>query len=154
MIPDMAVELDPDLFSVSIGDGCKLPYPDQSFDLVHPNSVIEHVGRWPDMVAFAAECRRLAPRYYVQTPYFWFPFEPHFGMPFFHWLPEPLRVYLVAHFALGRFPRADSLSRAVEWVQSANLLGRRQFKYLFPDAIIQPERFAGMIKSLIAIKPA
>jgi hypothetical protein len=152
--PDMAVEADPALFTIDTGNGCRLAYPDQSFDLVHSNSVIEHVGRWPDMVAFAAECRRLAPQYYVQMPYFWFPVEPHFGMPFFHWLPEPMRVYLVTRFALGRYPKADTVSRANEWVQSCHLLGRSQFKHLFPDAVIASERVAGMTKSLIAMKPA
>ena len=152
--PNMAVDVDPEVFTFSIGNGCKLSYPDQSFDLVHANSVIEHVGEWLAMIAFAKECRRLAPCYYVQMPYFWFPLEPHFRLPFFHWLPEPIRVHLVTQFALGPFPKAESLSRAVEWVQNCHLLGRRQFEVLFPDAVIQPERVAGMIMALIAIRRA
>jgi len=152
--PNMAVALDPKIFTLATGNGCQLPYNDRSFDLVHSNSVIEHVGEWAAMMAFAAECRRLAPRYYVQMPYFWFPLEPHFRLPFFHWLPEPIRVNLVMQFALGPFPKAETLSRAVEWVQNCHLLGRQQFQFLFPDAVIQPERVAGLTKSLIAIRHA
>ena len=61
---------------------------------------------------------------------------------------------MVTQFGLGPFPKAESLSRAVEWVQNCHLLGRGQFQFLFPDAVIQPERVAGMIKSLIAIRRA
>ena len=146
------VDVDPGIFSFERGDGCDLPYADKSFDLVHSNSVVEHVGDWSRMIQFSQQVRRLAPRYYVQTPNFWFPYEPHFQTPFFHWLPESLRVSLLIRRSMGHYPKAENVSRAVEWTQSARLLDSKQFTSLFPDAIVQKEKLLGMTKSLIAIR--
>jgi hypothetical protein len=141
--------IDP-LFDVLQADACDLgEIADRSFDLVHSNSVIEHVGDWTRMEAFAREARRLAPRYYVQTPNFSFPIEPHFSEPFFHWRSEQWRAYRL----LRRQPayRGD-LGHAMRDVQSARLLDHRQFQYLFPDAHLIREVFFGLTKSLIAIR--
>jgi hypothetical protein len=135
------------------GDACDLrQFPDGAFDIVHSNSVIEHVGDWPRMVAFAREVRRLAPCYFVQTPNFWFPIEPHWMVPAFHWLPAPVRVQLFMHFDLGHARRTDNVGAAVLLVEHARLLDRRMFKFLFPDAQHITERLLGMAKSLVAVR--
>lgn len=140
-------------FRFVTGDACALPdLADDSFDIVHSNSVIEHVGSWDRMVRFASEVRRLAPCYFVQTPYFWFPVEPHFVTPFFHWLPRPLRVSLIRRFALGHWQRHADVGEAVLAADSAVLLDRRMFRYLFPDADVRFERVFGVPKSMIAIR--
>ncbi len=128
-------------------------HADMSFDFVHSNSVIEHVGRWPQMRAFANEVRRLAPAYYVQTPYFWFAFDPHFHrMPFYHWLPESLRLKLLRRFQLGWSPAQPDVDRAMSLVLSNVLLDAAQFRALFPDAEHRFERIALLPKSLIAVR--
>jgi hypothetical protein len=119
---------------------------------VHSNSVIEHVGRWPDQRRMAREVRRLADRYFVQTPNFWFPIEPHFRLPFIHWLPEPWRVAIVMRHACGFYPRAKSCDEARDILDDARLLDAAAMAELFPDATIEREHFAGFTKSLIAVR--
>ncbi|MBU6445160.1 MAG: methyltransferase domain-containing protein [Alphaproteobacteria bacterium] len=140
------------LIDTVVGDGCNLPFDDQSFDIVHSNSVIEHVGDWRQVRSFARETRRVGRRYYVQTPNFWFPVEPHYSALFVHWFPEPVRARLLMSAKRGFFPKAENVSRAVETVQSARLLDRKMFGYLFPDAVLHDEKLLGMTKSLIAIR--
>jgi ubiquinone/menaquinone biosynthesis C-methylase UbiE len=139
-------------FEFLTGDARRCDYPDNSFDLVHSNSVIEHVGTWVDMQAMANEVRRLAPLYYLQVPNFWFPMEPHFRRLFFHWLPEQVRARMVSRRALGFMPKASSYSEAMAIVESARLLEQSQLAELFPDSTISKERVFGLAKSLIAIR--
>jgi hypothetical protein len=150
--PD-ASEIDAKLFTVSLRDACELDdIPDYSFHLVHSNSVIEHVGDWPRVSKFARHARRLARRYIVQTPNYWFPLEPHFGMaPLLHWLPEPLRIGLMLRRKLGPIAVSD-LGEAMMKSQSARLLSYRAFAFLFPDAMILRERVFGLTKSFLAAR--
>lgn len=127
-------------------------FADLSFDIVHSNSLLEHVGRWKDMVATAGEIRRLAPHYFVQTPNFWFPMEPHFRSLFFHWLPEPMRVAKVMRRGLGAFPKAETVDDAQRFIEDSNLLDARRFMHLFPDGRLERERVFGLTKSLIATR--
>lgn len=144
-----------DVFESVAGDACSMPeYGDGAFDLVHSNSVIEHVGLWDNMQRMANEVRRIGRAYYVQTPNFWFPMEPHYLFPFLHWMPFPWRVWLAQRMSLGSWPKAGSVGAAVAAQQSAILLNARMMEALFPDARISRERVVGLPKSLIAVRPA
>lgn len=140
-------------FSNVVGDACNLhQFRDHSFDLAHSNSVIEHVGRWDEKLRMANEVRRIANYYFVQTPNYWFPFEPHFRMPLIHYLPEPWRLTLVQRFQFGFYRRAGTIADAYKILEDATLLDAQTMRALFPDAELIRERFALLTKSLIAIR--
>jgi hypothetical protein len=139
-------------FTRAAGDARKMDYADGAFDIAHSNSVIEHVGSWEDMASMASEVRRIARRYFVQTPNFWFPIEPHFRTAFFHWLPEQVRMRLIMRRRLGFISQADNADKAMRTIQSCALLDGRQMRALFPDAELVAERFAGFTKSWVAIR--
>ena len=144
---------DKSLFTSKVCDACDLAeFKDQSFDLVHSNSVIEHVGSWDRMKQFAGEVRRLAPVYYIQTPYFWFPFEPHYSSWGYHWLPQNIQAKRLMSKRRGPFVRQSDISNAMDIVQHVGLLDKRQFAFLFPDADFEHEKIFGITKSLIAVK--
>ena len=136
-----------------VGDGTNMPeYADGAFDLAHSNSVIEHVGLYSNMAAFARETRRVGRAYYHQTPNFWFPLEPHYGLPFVHWLPEPTRMFLHSTVNLGFAKRASSWEGAMARVDHTRIVSRRLLTNLFHDGIHETERFALMPKSLIVYR--
>ncbi len=134
------------------GDGRRLPFADNCFDVAYSNSVIEHVGDIEDQRAFAAEIRRIAPRYYVQTPNRWFFVEPHLIAPFIHWLPSRITRKLVRHFSVRGWLERPSQASVDALLASIQLLDRAQMAALFPDAMIVEERFLGMAKSIIAMR--
>ena len=141
------------MFDFAYGNACDLSaYADKSYDFAHSNSLIEHVGRWPEMKRCAEEIGRVADSYYVQTPYLWFPIEPHFRAPFYAWLPEQTRARLLMALDLGYIGKAATLDQAMADVQSINLLDHAQMKALFPDAKITFERVLGLPKSMIACR--
>lgn len=140
------------LFVEEVANGCNLPYADKSFDLCHSNSVIEHVGGWDDMQAFARETRRVAYSYFCQTPNYHFPIEPHFPLvPFNHWMPREVRATLMMRLPIAYAGRAGKREDAYEYIDSARLLRRSQMEQLFPEADLKAEWLLGLPKSYTAI---
>jgi hypothetical protein len=139
---------------VIAGDACEAAelVSGRTFDLVFSNSTIEHVGGHDRCQAFARSVLRLAPTHWIQTPYRYFPIEPHFVFPGFQFLPVPLRARVAARWPLSYTRSVGGvLDDATGAVLSVELLGRTQLQYYFPDSEIVAETVFGLTKSIIAV---
>jgi SAM-dependent methyltransferase len=148
---------------LQLDGGETFPVADGQYDIVFCSSVIEHVtgpkeiayytedGRQfgasarAAQATFAAEIRRVSKRYFVQTPYKYFPIEQHSFLPVFVvLLPRRWQVRLM-RFLFGH-----------GWIKPVypdfRLLTIKDMRALFPDAEIVLERYCGLVKSIIAIK--
>ncbi len=145
----------PDWITAEQGDACALPpsLAGARYDLVFSNSVIEHVGGHAQRVKFAAEVHRLAPRHWVQTPYRYFPIEPHWLFPGFQFLPVTMRAEISRRWPLVHTP-SPSHEDGVQAALSVELLSRTEMATYFPDSKIRFERAMSAIKALIAVKTA
>lgn len=141
----------PGFISVA-GDATQLPYADQSFDMVFSNSVIEHLYTKEKQQQMAAEVQRVGKHFFIQTPNYWFPVEPHWVFPFFQFLPFSVRVFLTQHFSLGHIAKQPLPEDAKRQVREIKLLSKREFQSLFPAALIYTERFLLMGKSFVAMR--
>jgi hypothetical protein len=125
----------------AVFDGCTLPFPDQSFDLVFSNAVIEHILGPGRQKQFAREVMRVGKSWFVTTPNYWYPFESHYHLPFIQFLPQAAqREYnrlLGTHIPKGT-------------VQELALLSARQLRALFPNAHIAKVRVTFWPETLVA----
>ena len=134
------------------GDGRKLAYDDNSYDLVFSNSVIEHVGDLSDQLAFANEMRRVGKKVCCQTPNRWFFVEPHLITVFVHWLPKRLQRKLIRWCSVWGWVSKPSRKQIDQFIESTRLLTYRELESLFPDCNIMRERFLGLTKSYIVVR--
>jgi len=116
------------------GDACALPFPDDAFDIVFSNAVIEHVGGRERQQAFVREALRVGRHVFLTTPNRWFPLEVHTRLPFVHWLPD------------GAAHRAYDLA-GKGFAKENHLLGPGDLRSLFPV----PVRIVNLGLTLVAI---
>jgi hypothetical protein len=137
----------------AVHDACNLPdrILSDHYDLVFSNAVLEHVGGHAQRMRFAEAVHKLADRHWVQTPYRYFPIEPHWLFPGFQFLPVNMRVAVARRWPLaygGASTREDALWATL----NVELIGRTEMAYCFPDSAIRVERMLGLVKSLIAVR--
>jgi len=125
----------------AVFDGCALPFPDKSFDLVFSNAVIEHVLGKGRQARFAQEIMRVGKSWFVTTPNYWYPFESHYHLPFIHFLPRTLRREYNRLFGT-HIPKGT--------VQELSLLSGRQLRRLFPTSRIARVRVTFWPETLVA----
>jgi hypothetical protein len=143
----------PGWISADQADVCDLPdhIARHTYDLVFSNAVIEHVGGYAQRLKFAAAVHKFAPRHWIQTPYRYFPIEPHWLFPGFQFLPLTVRAEISRRWPLMHTQSA-SHAEGVRTALGVELLGRTEMMCYFPDSKLRHEKAMGMIKSLIAIK--
>lgn len=120
------------------------------FDVVFSNSLLEHVGGHARRVALANQVRQLAPHHWIQTPYRYFPVEPHWLFPAMQFMPAAVRVKIATHWPLvhTRPSNVQDARREVLWTE---LVSRTEMRDYFPDSIILDEKMLGITKSIIAV---
>lgn len=143
----------PEWVEVDRADACDLPASLRSrrYDLVFSNAVLEHVGGHAKRLAFAETVHRAADRHWVQTPYRYFPVEPHWLFPFFQHLPVAARAFISQRWPLLHSPSADKQD-ALAAVMQVELVGRAELRYYFPQSDIISERVGPLTKSIIAVR--
>jgi hypothetical protein len=134
-------------------DACDLPphISNATYDLVYSNSVIEHVGGHAQRMRFAETVHRLAGQHWVQTPYRYFPIEPHWLFPGFQFLPLTLRARLSQRWPLVHTP-SQTRDEGLRAAMGVELLSRAEMAFYFPRSVLRAERVLGVVKALIATK--
>jgi hypothetical protein len=133
-------------------DARDMPFEDGQFDVAFSNSVIEHLETAANQAAMAAEIRRVAKMYWVQTPDPRFPIEPHYITPFIHWFPIDVRRQVLRNGTVWGIVTRPTQVEVDAMVKEIRLLPPDEFRALFQDAKIVTERFAGLPKSMVAVR--
>lgn len=83
----------------SVYDGKKLPYDDESFDLIISETVLEHVPNIEDYYSEAARVLKPGGVLIAYFPHRLAPFDTHSRTWFIHYFPKPVRRALYSRFA-------------------------------------------------------
>jgi ubiquinone/menaquinone biosynthesis C-methylase UbiE len=131
-----------------VGDACKLPWPDNYFDVVYSNAVIEHLGSFEKQQKMASEIMRVGNQWFLTTPNRWYPFEFHMRLPFVTWLPG--KGYLWA----GRIVAYNHVKKKYTFGskrRDLRLMTARELKHCFPSSKIIKLRVTFMAETLIVV---
>lgn len=134
-----------------VGDATNMDgFEEKRFDVAFSNSVIEHLFTLDAQLAMGRETQRVAKAYWVQTPNYYFPMEPHFHMVGWQWMPESVRVRLIQRRRCGWRGPCPDLKDAQAAVREVRLMKRPEMTRCFPGARIWGEKMFGMTKSWVA----
>ena len=85
--------------------------PNNSFDIVHSNAVIEHVGSPKNQLLFIKECIRISKKYvFIQTPNRFYPLDFHTILPLIHWLPKNIHRKILKIIGLNFYSLEKNLN--------------------------------------------
>lgn len=125
-------------------------FGNNSFDVVFSNSVIEHIPEIKMRQKMADEAIRVGRSYFMQTPNYYFPFEPHFLFPCFQYFPEQIKIFILTHFNMGWFKKCADKNEAKRILNENRLLDKNELLSYFKGGKIVKEKFFLFTKSIIA----
>tara|TARA_B100000161_G_C33509369_1_gene395605 strand:+ start:243 stop:941 length:699 start_codon:yes stop_codon:yes gene_type:complete len=96
---------------VIIGDAKNTMLENNSFDIVHSNATIEHIGSFEEQVLFVKEMFRISKEsIFIQTPNRFYPIDFHTILPFVHWLPKKTHRKILKYLKLDFYAEEKNLN--------------------------------------------
>ena len=123
----------PNIKKILIGDGRNNNLPNNSFDIVHSNATIEHVGSYKNQLLFIKECMRISKKYvFIQTPNRFYPIDFHTILPFIHWLPKNIHRKILNIIGLNFYGLEKNLNLLSEsdLINLCNELNVKNYKII------------------------
>jgi len=124
-------------------------YSDKEFDVVHSNSLIEHLSTFDEQKKLADEIQRIGRHYFIQTPNYYFPVEPHFLYPFFQFFSLKKKTELIQKKDLGWYMKQENMDDAEALAASIRLMKKSELKNIFKNPKIYSEKYFLFTKSFI-----
>lgn len=129
------------------GDGRRLPFSDNEFDIVYSNAVLEHVGDYEKQKMFIAESFRVAKRItYITTPNKFFLIDSHTLIPLAHWAPLKTRNKIYKIFGRESWASVDTLN-----LVSASDLKKMLAELNIKNYELKKQRFLGWTTNFMLI---
>ena len=129
------------------GTALKMPFDNNTFELVFSSAVIEHVGSNINQRKFICECFRIAKKYvFITTPNRYYPIELHTAIPLIHWLPKNIHRKILKIIGKDFFAHEENL----------NLLTKNELKNICEENGIKKYKiktayFLGLPSNLLLI---
>ena len=97
--------------NVIIGNANNTLLEKNSFEIVHSNATIEHVGSFENQVSFVREMIKISKEsVFIQTPNRFYPIDFHTILPFIHWLPKKIHRKILSLIGLQYLDKEENLN--------------------------------------------
>jgi hypothetical protein len=139
----------PNIKKIILGDGKKNNLPNNSYDIVHSNATIEHVGSHKNQLKFIKECIRISKKYiFIQTPNRFYPIDFHTFLPFIHWLPKNIHRKILRIIGLNFYSLEKNLNLLSEQdlFQLCKNLNIKNFKIIKYKLFLMTSNFILLIE--------
>ena len=86
-------------------------FHNDTFDIVHTNATIEHVGSYQNQISLIRETVRVSKKYvFIQTPNRFYPIDFHTTLPLIHYLPKKIHRKILKFLGLNFYASEENLN--------------------------------------------